>query len=127
MEDWAAIATEVATALRDVGFTATLARAGEPTGPDYDPTPGERTKHPITVMQDMISLDLIDGSVIRAGDKLLMMAAGGVVPTTADNIALAAPSAVVMPATGLPGLSVVRVEPFAPGGVDLFYEVLLRG
>lgn len=110
-ENWPAIAAEVATALQEVGFTATLKRKGAKTGPEYAPVYGPDVEHNVTVMQDTISLGLIDGSMIRAGDKLVMMAAGGVVPTTADRIM---------------GMAVMRVEPFAPGDVDLFYEVLLR-
>lgn len=113
-EDWVGIAAEVATALQEVGFTATLTRPGTPTGPEYNPTPGTPQTFTVTLMQDTISLGMIDGSVVRAGDKLVMMAAEGVVPTTADTITLGSV------------MQVVRVEPFAPGGEDLFYEVLLR-
>ncbi|MCB5411783.1 hypothetical protein [Pseudogemmobacter faecipullorum] len=114
-EDWGQIAEEVTAALAEVGFTATLIRPGAPTGPSYDPQPGTPTTHTVTLMQDTISLGLIDGTAIRASDKLVMMAADGTVPTTADKITL-----------GGKAMTIVRVEPFAPGGVDLFYEVLLR-
>ena len=117
-EDWAAIAAEVAAALIDVGFAATLYRPGGTTGPENDPTFLPATMHPITVMLGSISLGMIDGSTIRAGDKQLMMAAEGVIPTTADRISLSSADTT--------GLSVIRAEPFAPGGVDLYYELLLR-
>jgi hypothetical protein len=117
-ENWTSITTEVASALADVGFSATLYRPGGKTGPENDPTFLPATSHPITVMLDTISLGMIDGSVIHAGDKRVMMAAGGIVPTTADRVSLSSADAT--------GLSVVRVEPFAPAGVDLYYELLLR-
>lgn len=115
MEDWSAIAADVAAALAEVGFTATLSRPGTPTGPEYDPTPGVPTMHTVKVMQDTIRLGLIDGAAVRAGDKLLIVASEGVTPTPADRITLGGVS-----------MAVVRVEPLAPGGVDLLYEVLLR-
>lgn len=117
-ENWSAIAAEVATALDEVGFTATLRRPGTRSGPENDPTFGPETTHGVKVMQDTISLGLIDSSLIRAGDKLLMVAAEDIVPTTVDRISLSSADA--------QGMDVVRVEPFAPGGVDLYYEVLLR-
>lgn len=113
-ENWPAIAAEVAAALADVGFTTTLTRPGPTTGPEWAPVPGTPQTFTVTLMQDTITLGMIDGSVVRAGDKLVMMAANGVVPTTADTITLGSV------------MQVIRVEPFAPGGVDLFYEVLLR-
>lgn len=113
-ENWPAIAAEVAAALADVGFTATLTRLGPTTGPEWAPVPGTPQTFTVTLMQDTITLGMIDGSTVRAGDNLVMMAANGVVPTTADTITLGSV------------MQVIRVEPFAPGGVDLFYEVLLR-
>lgn len=126
-EDWSAIAAEVRAGLAEVGFQATLVRAGGKTGPAHDPVFGQPTKHPLTVMQDTISLGLIDVSAIRAGDKLVMAAAGGVVPTTADRVVLAPPQGVTITGSDLPGLAIARVEPFAPGGVPLYFEMLLRG
>lgn len=115
MEDWSATAAEVAAALDEVGFTATLTRPGAPTGPSYDPTPGTPTTHALRVMQDSLGLGLIDGTTIRAGDLRLMCAAEGIRPTTADRVTVAGVS-----------YAIVRCEPYAPGGVDLFYELLLR-
>lgn len=114
-EDWTGIAAEVAAALAEVGFTATLLRRGAATGPEWDPAQGPDTPHPLTVMQDTLGLGLIDGSTIRAGDMRLMCAAEGIRPTTADRVTV----------QGIT-YAVVLCEPFAPGGVDLFYDLLLR-
>jgi len=115
MEDWQAIAAEVAAALAEVGFAVTLHRPGAATGPEWDPTPGAPTDHPLRVMQDMLGLGLIDGANIRAGDLRLMCAAEGIRPTTADRVT----------AQGV-SYAVIVCEPFAPGGVDLYYDLVLR-
>lgn len=114
-EDWSAIATEVSSALADVGFTATITRQGAPTGPVWDPTPGAATTHDIRVMQDTIGLGMIDGTTIQAGDIRLMAEAGAVVPAVGERITVLGKD-----------YGLVRVEPFAPGGVALYYELLLR-
>ena len=114
-EDWSAVAADVRAALDDVGFVATLTRPGTPTGPEYDPTPGTPTTHSLRVMQERIGLGLIDGAAVRAGDLRLMCTADGIRPTTADRVTV-----------GAVDYAVVRCEPFAPGGVDLYYDLLLR-
>lgn len=114
-EDWMSIADEVTAALREVGFTATLIRPGLTVGPEWDPTPLPPTEHTLRVMQDTLGLGLIDGSTIRAGDLRLMCAAEGIRPTTADRLTVQGVT-----------YAVVLCEPFAPGGVDLFYDLLLR-
>ncbi len=127
MVDWSQIAGEVAAALGEVGYTATLCRAGASTGPEYDQIPSKPTKHELTVLNDQIRLGLVDGKEVRATDKLITVASTGVVPTQADTIVLAEPDSVTLPAdNSLPGLKIVRVSQTAPGGVDLLYEVLLR-
>ena len=120
--------TEAATATGSGPLYATLCRAGTTTGPEYDQTPGTPTKHSLTIINDTISLGLIDGSMIRATDKLIVVAATGAVPTTADTVVLDAPESVTIPAdNSLPGLSVEMVKVTAPGGTAVLYEVLLRG
>lgn len=119
---------EAATATGSGPLYATLCRKGTPTGPEYDQTPGAPTKHSLTMINDTISLGLIDGSMIRATDKLIVVAATGAVPTTADTVVLGAPENVTLPAdNSLPGLSVEMVKAVAPGGTTVLYEVLLRG
>lgn len=115
MENWSEIAAEVAAALDDVGFTATLHRSGGFTGPEYDPVPLPPTDHPLRVMQDTLGLGLLSGTLIQAGDLRLMAAAEGIRPTTADR----------MTVQGV-NYAVKLCEPFAPGSVDVFYELILR-
>ncbi len=116
-EDWTAIADEVRAALEEVGFAVTLTRKGarDPLSPENDPTWLPDTTHTLTVMQDTISLGLIDGTLVRTGDTKLMVAAESTAPTTADKITLNGKAR-----------EVVIVEPFAPGGQPVYFEVLLR-
>ena len=114
-EDWLSIAAEVAEALGDVGHAATIIRQGEPTGPEWDPTPGETLEIPVTLLGDTLALGLIDGSAIQAGDRREMMAAEGTTPTAADRLRI-----------GSTTYAIVRAEPYAPGGVPLFFDLILR-
>lgn len=114
-EDWQAIAAEVAGALGDVGHAATLLRKGEPTGPEYDPQPGPDLEIPVKLLGDTIALGLVNGSTIAASDRREMMAAEGTVPTPADRLRL---DGIVY--------AIVRAEPYAPGGVPLFFDLILR-
>ena len=117
MEDWQAIAAEVAAALRDVGFSVTLHRSGgrDPASPEYDPTFLPDTDHPLTVMQDALGLSQIDGTLIKAGDIRLICAAEGIRPTQADRVTVQGVN-----------YAVVMCEPFSPAGVDLYYDLVLR-
>lgn len=58
---------------------------------------------------------LANGTTIRASDRREMMAAEGATPTPADRLRIGATS-----------YAIVRCEPFAPGGVALFYDLILR-
>lgn len=114
-EDWTSIAAEVAAAVGDVGHAATLIRPGSPTGPEWDPTPGPEQRIPVKLLGDSLSLGLISGSAIQAGDRREMMAAEGTTPTPADSLQI-----------GGTTYAIIRADPFAPGGVALFYDLILR-
>lgn len=114
-EDWTGIAAEVAAALADVGHTGTLIRKGTPTGPEWDQTPGAPRRIPVKLLGDTLALGLVDGTAIQAGDRREMMAAEGTTPTPADSLQIGATT-----------YAIIRAEPFAPGGVALFYDLILR-
>lgn len=114
-EDWDAVAAEVAEALGDVGHTATMIRPTW-TGPDYDRQPGPDQRIPVRLLGDTLALGLVNGTTIQAGDRREMMAAEGVTPTPGDRLEI-----------GTDSYAVIRCEPFAPGGVPLFYDLVLRG
>lgn len=109
------MAAEIAAALGDVGHSATLLRPGGFTGPEWDPEPLPPNELPVRLLGDMIALGLIDGSTIQAGDRREMMAAEGTTPTPADRLRI-----------GSTEYAITRAEPFAPGGVPLFFDLILR-
>lgn len=115
MENWSATSAEIASVLRDVGMSATLLRKGVATGPEWAPVFGPDTEHPVAVMQDEISLGLVDGETIRASDIRVMMAADGEAPTIADRLRM-----------GGVEYAIARAQSFAPAGVAVYYDVVLR-
>lgn len=114
-EDWAAVAADVAAALAEVGFAATLQRPS--TGPatpwDAAPVVAGATVA-VTIMQDRYALGLIDGALIRADDRRILMSSS-VAPTVADKLAI-----------GSETLAIINVTPTAPGGTAVLYEVQAR-
>ena len=113
-ENWQAVAAEIAGALGDVGHGAKLLRPTF-TGPEYDQKPGPVQEIPVKLLGDMIALGLIDGSTITASDRREMMAAEGTVPTPADKLRI-----------GSTVYAIARADPYAPGGVPLFFDLILR-
>ncbi|AZV00270.1 hypothetical protein [Paracoccus kondratievae] len=113
-ENWTAIAAEVAASLADAGHTGTLVRATF-TGPEWDQQPGPDERTPVKLLGDSIALGLLTGTAIQAGDRRELMAAEGVTPTPADRIEI----------DGV-GYAIIRAEPYAPGGVPLFFDLILR-
>lgn len=115
MENWTRTAAEIAAALSDVGHTAILLRKGVPTGPEWDQTPGEDRRIPVTLLGDTLAIGLIDGTAIKAGDRREMMAAEGTAPEPSDRLLI-----------GSTTYAIVRAEPFAPGGVPVYFDLILR-
>lgn len=117
MEDWTAIAAEVADALGDVGQAATLIRKGarDPASPEWDTAFLPDQEFPVKLLGDALGLGLIDGTVIHASDRREMMAAEGVTPTPADRLVI-----------GDTSYAIVRAEPYAPGGQALYFDLILR-
>jgi hypothetical protein len=118
-EDWSAVAAEVAEGLAEAGTSATIIRAGEETGPAHDPTPGQPTSHPCTVVYDTWRNDQIDGTLIRQSDLKIMCSASGLSITPAPNDRF----------KGVDGkeCSIMNVEPLQPAGVPVMYVLQVRG
>lgn len=118
------IATEVDAALREVAqevgtgaFTVTLIRSSvdEPTTPWGSPAIGEPQEFTLPAMVDHWRKDEIDGTLIRATDKKVMMSAVGTAPTVADRIVISGVE-----------YAILNVMPEAPSGVPLYYIIHAR-
>lgn len=106
---------EAATELSDGGFSLSIIRtAGTQTSPWGLPT-GTVTEIPVTGIVTEYPQKMIDGTLIRAGDRMVTLAATGTVPTVADKIKV-----------GSDIYNIVMVKPLSPAGVDLMYEIQCR-
>lgn len=114
-ENWSAIAAEVADALAEVGFVATLSRTtGGPATPWDTATPTVQT-WPLTVVDDGIRTTYARdpaGSLIPRTARVLTVAATGEAPRMGDVIVLADGEH-----------EITQVAPLAPGGEVLLFDV----
>jgi len=116
------IAREIADAIRSVGtevgegeFDVVLVRPPAlPVNP-WDAPGGEPEQFTIPAIVGSFKRGLVDGTLIRATDKRVMLASEGIEPTTADKVVI-----------GGITHAIVSVMPLAPSGVDLMYEVQAR-
>jgi hypothetical protein len=115
MEDWAGIATEVAGAIGEVGFGATITRPGAVTGPEWAPVAGVPVVYDVTVIDSMIKVRDASGTLTGEMRRRLSIEAGVVVPAKGDAITVRGVAH-----------TVDTVETLAPGGVDLLYYVTLE-
>ena len=113
-EDWAGIATDIATAIASVGFTATLETVTGTTGPEYDPTSTTVVNVPVTVIDDQIKRADAEG-LVTARTRMLTLAAT-VTPVKGWRIQVRGE-----------WHRIAEVFPLAPGGVDLLFDVALEG
>jgi hypothetical protein len=118
----AQIAREVAAALRevarDVGEGVYLAKLTQVTGAavnPWDSPSGTTVETELAVMVSDYAQSLIDGTLIRQGDKRVMVEATGPEPTQADKLEI--DGAVYQ---------IVNVMPLKPSGVALYYECQAR-
>ncbi|MCY0150888.1 hypothetical protein OEG84_25110 [Hoeflea sp. G2-23] len=113
-EDWNAVAVDVAAGLIEAGTTATIIRAGTPTGPAHNPTP-----YACTVVYDQWRADQIDGTLIQRGDLKILVAASdlAITPTPADTF---------KDGDGKE-YAIINVTPLQPAGVAVMYEIQARG
>lgn len=114
-ENWGAVAIEVGAALAEAGFTVTHRRVTNAAGVNQW-TPGVSTtvNTNVSAVVDSYSTFEIDGTLIKAEDKKLLVPA---------SVGVVAGDFFVV------GTSVYRVvnnKPLEPGGVTLMQEVQLR-
>lgn len=118
----ASIAAEVAAALREVAldvgagtFTVTLLRpAAQPSNP-WEAPAAAATEIPLAALVQAYPKSMIDGTLIRAEDRMVMAEASGTVPTVADRLRI-----------GSTEYAIVGVTETAPSGVALYYEIQAR-
>lgn len=109
-------ADDVAFLLEDEGSSLTLARQVAGT---YDPATGQMsattpTTHTVLGVFIEYRADNVDGTVIRAGDRLLLVSAIGsnVTPAVGDRV---------------DGLEILAVRSFAPNGTAIAWACQARG
>lgn len=115
------IAAQVAKAIEEAGaeagggtpLTAILVQQGPPSGPEWDPQPGERIEHTITVV-DTHRVVRAGGDMLGKAEHILRMAATGPIPAITDEVVI-----------GGVTYAVADVKPLAPGGIVLMWEVKL--
>lgn len=114
-EDWTAIAAEVADALGEVGFTATLTPAPVlPASPLDDPLIPTAAGDPVTVVDSGWRNVYGPDMAVRQA-HMVTVAASGTVPAVGDTLTMRGKRH-----------HVLRVEPLSPGGVDLLYDLEVR-
>lgn len=118
----ASIAAEVAAALQEVAtevgdgeFLVTLTQdSGEPANP-WDTDTSTETETELFALVQSYSANLIDGTLIRAGDKKVMLPATDPKPTTADTLTILGKE-----------YAIISVGTLMPSGVALFHTVQAR-
>ena len=103
-----------ATALRLLnrfGATATLTRAGTPTGPAYDPTPGTPTTWTASAARIGMEIKDREGGLVKAGDVQFLVESAAA-PMIGDTLALAGESV----------YRIVALAPVSPAGTVVVWE-----
>ena len=118
MENWAAIAAEVAGAIGEVGYSATLSRPAAVGATPWDAATGTAETFEITVIDGGIRTrysQADNGAMIPRRVRAVTVPATGEAPRMGDTITLADGAH-----------EVVSVSMTAPGGVALKYKVELE-
>lgn len=104
--------------LQRFGQPVQIRRRGPAGGSPTNPTPGTATLYPSVAVVEHYAQKHVDGTLIRLGDKRVIMAMEGLTiePHVSDEIIIAGELH-----------TIIRVEPFAPGGVPLYCEIQARG
>ena len=103
--------------IRDYGYSASLVRAGAPTGTAWDPKPGAPVPHACKVVETRYSMLNRDATLVLQGDKMGVVSTEGlsIVPTKDDTMVL-----------GGDEYYFVDLQPLQPGGQTLLYEFHAR-
>lgn len=101
------------------GQLGAIRRAGEGSGPTYDPTPGADVDHPCRFVVLDYENSEVDGTRVLATDKKVLLAVGdlAITPKTSD---------LLVDGPGSSYRIIPPLKPLSPGGVVLFYEIQAR-
>lgn len=114
-QEVSAALSEVAQEVGDGSFAATLIQpATQPENP-WDPPAGTPTETSLSAMVQNYPRGLIDGTLIRADDRKVMLGATGPRPTVADKLRISGTE-----------YAIVSVREESPSGVPVFYECQCR-
>jgi len=116
MEDWSAIAAEVAAAIGDVGFEVTLRKKTAGPSTPWDTTPVETDDTAMMCIDDRYRVRDAQGNLLQQSMRTLTVAVGDAIPAKADRVLVRGA-----------WHEIAEVRPLAPGGVDLLYDVDLMG
>lgn len=129
MEDWNAIAAEVAEAIRSVsdtsqpkGYPVTLRIPGEATGPEWDPQPGLPVYKTLYAVEDFQEVRDASGTLIgQTRHTLTVTADPDAVPMKSHQVAIGVTAEDVAEDTAF--IEIIEVRPLAPAGVAVLYEI----
>lgn len=101
------------------GQLGAIRRTSEPTGPDYDPTPGAVVDHPARFVMIEFSANEIDGTRILATDKKALVSPGSLTidPATTDHL---------VEADGTVWNIIPPVQTLRPAETTLLYTLQVR-
>jgi hypothetical protein len=113
--DYAEIRAEAEIAIAEAGQVAQIRRTSR-SGPSYDPITAT-ADHDCLLVEVGYTIQQIDGTRIRAGDKRLFVSTAGlsIAPTESDALII-----------GGVAHEIVRVSPLSPAGTIVFWELQAR-
>lgn len=116
--DYQRIKTQTAERLiRENGRTAYITGEGEPTGPDWNPQPGEPIREPVSFVQTRYSMTNRNESLVQVGDIMgIISTEGGFVPEKSKH---------KMEIDGKE-YSFIDVQPLKPGAVVMLWKFHVR-
>lgn len=116
--DYAGIRADVAEPLiKQFGRTAYITGEGEPTGPEWNPQPGEPIREPVSFVQTRYSMTNRNDSLVQVGDVMgIISTEGGFVPDKSKH------------KIEIDGevYSFIDVQPLRPGPVVMLYKFQSR-
>ncbi len=114
-QDVVGLFNEIADEFGTGSYTVTIERpAAQPENPWDDPA-GSPTSYTIRALIEEYRQDQIDGTLIRAGDRRVLLDPTVIEPTTADRVVIDGDE-----------YAIVRVQAEAPAGVPLLYMLQIR-